>query len=152
MGGLPRRQVLTSILLVPAALAGGLLGGCGRREDDRPDPLPPLAAQARADAALAAAVLAAEQRAPAQVESVRAARAAHADALQAEIARLRPQRGTPGASGADLQSPATVAALREALERAQHDAEKVALTAAADRVGLVCSVAACCGAYAELLR
>lgn len=159
MGGLPRRQVLAAIALTPAVLAlGGTTSGCSVLGEDRPDPLLGLAAQAHADAALAAAVLAADDRAAARVEPVRTAREAHATALEAEIARRRGDAaGTagptpvaaPAAQPATL--PATLAALRDALAAAQRAAGQAVLTLPVDRVGLVASVAACCGAYVELL-
>lgn len=149
MGGLPRRQVLAAIVCAPAVLG---LGGCGLLRDDRPDPLVTLADQARADVALAAAVVAADGLLAARVEPVRAARDTHATALEAEITRRDPDAGrTRAAPGPTDALPPTLAGLREALSASRSAATDVALALPVDRVGLVASVAACCGAYAELL-
>lgn len=151
MRGLPRRQVLAAIVLAPAVLGGG--AGCGLLRDDPPDPLVALADQARADAALAAAVVAADVVLTARVEPVRSAREAHAAALTTEIIRRDRNATTTRAEAppAASQLPATLAGLRDAVADAAEGAAAVALRLPADRVGLVASVAACCGAYAELL-
>lgn len=144
-----RRQVLAAIVLAPAALGAG---GCSLLPDDRPDPLRALADQARTDVALATAVAAANGGLAARVEPVRAARAAHAAALDAEVARragAAPAAAQPAVPGA--AAAATIAGLRDALADSAQAAAAAALRLPADRVGLVASVAACCGAYAEML-
>jgi len=149
MRGLPRRQVLAAIVWAPAVLASG---GCALLRDDRPDPLVALADQARRDVALAAAVVEADDAQVARVEPVRAAREAHAGALDAEITRRDPDGSRRAVAPFPAEPlPATVAGLRKALAAAQVSAGAVALALPADRVGLVASVAACCGAYAERL-
>jgi hypothetical protein len=153
MGGPTRRQVLAAIVLAPAALGAG---GCSLLGDGTPDPLLALAEQARADVALAEAVVAANGQLTARVEPLRAARTAHAAALDAAIARRA--GGTPaaatGLAGTAAPPPnraATLPALREAVAASGQAAVTVALRLPADRVGLVASVAACCGAYTEVL-
>ena len=151
MGGPTRRQVLAAIVLAPA---GAERGGCALLGDGAPDPLVALAGQARADAALADAVVAADGQLTARVDPVRAARTAHAAALEAAIARRAGGAPAVATGRADTAAPngaATLAALREALAASGAAATTVALRLPADRVGLVASVAACCAAYAEVL-
>ncbi|MGQ0575104.1 MAG: hypothetical protein ACT4RN_12995 [Pseudonocardia sp.] len=148
MRGLPRRQVLAAIVLAPAALAAG---GCALLGDGAPDPLLALADQARTDAALATAVVAADALLAPRAEPVRAARAAHAAALDAEIARRAGDAPGPGSGAAAAAGDPTLEGLREAMIAAAQAATALALDLPADRVGLVASVAACCGAYAEVL-
>lgn len=150
-----RRQLLSALMLVPVALAGA----CSRRGSSSrpgPDPLVALADQARADAALAAAAVAADPTLADRVRPLRAARAEHALALDAEVARLDPDAVArvrlPVASDADDPSPrATLARLRAAVLASGRAAADVALGLPADRVGLVASVTACCAAYGALL-
>lgn len=152
MQGPNRRQVLTAIALAPVVIgAGGVLAGCGLLVDREPDPLLPLAAQARADAALAEAVAAGPDAATAAAaRDVASARAAHATALDAEIARRaggEPAAAPPGAA----PSTTTAQALRASLAASAQAAGTAALALPADRVGLVAAVSACCASYAELL-
>jgi hypothetical protein len=82
-----RRQVLRLALLLPAAAA--VSGGCGRgARRAEPDPLAALAEAARADIALSAAAIATDPGLTARVEPLRAARAEHAAALDAEVMRV----------------------------------------------------------------
>ncbi|MGD9529768.1 hypothetical protein [Pseudonocardia sp.] len=153
MRGPNRRQVLAAIVLAPIVSGGiGATAGCGLFEDGAPDPLVPLAAQARADAALADAVAAdvAAGASTAQVREIVAARTAHADALDAEITR-RSGGAAPAAPAAPPAGAVTLVALRTALTGAGQDAARVVLDLPADRVGLVASVAACCSAHAAVL-
>jgi hypothetical protein len=159
---LTRRRVLAALLLAPAALVG--VTSCslpGSDTPEGPDPLVALAARARADAALAAAVIAAEPALADRVEPLRAARAEHAGALDAEVARLEPAAASaatapggeaaPGGEGGSAPAAVPLALLRDAVLASARDAAEVALGLPAERVGLVASVAACCAAYAEVL-
>lgn len=80
--GLSRRRVLAALALAPMAVAGCAL----ERTPDGPDPLLALADAARADAALAAAVVAADPGLAGRVDPLGAARTEHAAALD-EIGR-----------------------------------------------------------------
>ncbi|MHA6625970.1 hypothetical protein ACU61A_11100 [Pseudonocardia sichuanensis] len=144
-----RRRLLAALLLVPPALAGcSLATGSG---SDEPDPLIALADAARADAALAAAALAAD---PDLAESLRPlvdARTEHATALDAEVARLDPDRPTPGPPPPPATPQPGLDDVRRAVLASAQTASEVALGLPAERIGLVASVAACCSTYAEVL-
>jgi hypothetical protein len=166
---LDRRRVLQLMLALPAAAT--VVAGCsGATTDrDRPDPLVALADAARADAALAAAVIAADPTVAARIDPLRAARTEHAAALDAEIVRVggvpstatpstAPAVGTAGptapAGGTGTAAPApvaTVARVREAVAASQRGAAELVPDLPAERVGLVASVAACCATYAAVL-
>ncbi len=167
---LDRRRVLQLMLALPAAAT--VVAGCSGAttdRDDRPDPLIALADAARADAALAAAVIAADPTVAARIDPLRAARTEHAAALDAEIVRVggvpstatpstAPAVGTAGptapasATGTAAPAPAaTVARVREAVAASQRGAAELVPDLPAERVGLVASVAACCATYAAVL-
>ena len=161
---LDRRRVLRLALALPAAaaLVGGCSGVTARRKE--PDPLVALADAARADAALAAAALAADPGLSARIEPLRAARAEHAAALDAEVVRVggapaAPPTGSAQASAAAGTSPpasvtprvVTLAQVRDAVAASQRGAADLVPGLPAERVGLVASVAACCAAYAVVL-
>jgi hypothetical protein len=174
---LDRRRVLRLALALPAAAAfvSGCSGATARRKE--PDPLVALADAARADVALAAAAVAADPGLSARIEPLRAARAEHAAALDAEVVRVG---GVPGAaaptsvgptaapaapsgsapaSAAAGTSPSasvtprvvTLAQVRDAVAASQRGAADLVPGLPAERVGLVASVAACCAAYAVVL-
>jgi hypothetical protein len=146
---------MTRRALLAVMLLGPPLAACApprSAQAQAPDPLVALAVAARADAALAAAVIAGTPDLAGRVGPLRDARTEHAAALEAEVARqagstaiAAPPRptSTPGA--------ATVDALRRSVAAAGEKAGQVALSADAHRVGLVASVAACCTTYAALL-
>jgi len=174
---LDRRRVLRLALALPAAaaLVSGCSGVTARRKE--PDPLVALADAARADAALAAAALAADPGLSARIEPLRAARAEHAAALDAEVVRVggapgtaaptnvgptgapaAPPTGSAQASAAAGTSPpsvtprvVTLAQVRDALAASHRGAADLVPGLPAERVGLVASVAACCAAYAVVL-
>jgi hypothetical protein len=175
---LDRRRVLRLALALPAAaaLVSGCSGVTARRKE--PDPLVALADAARADAALAAAAVAADPGLSARIEPLRAARAEHAAALDAEVVRVGGASGaaaptsvgptaapaapptgsaqTPGTAGtspsASVTAPVvTLAQVRDAVAASQRGAADLVPGLPAERVGLVASVAACCAAYAEVL-
>ncbi|RKT56958.1 hypothetical protein C8E97_5672 [Saccharothrix australiensis] len=113
-----------------------------------PDPLADLVVAARADAALATAVGAAETA---------AARSEHAARLQAEVERATPR--VPGASSSPAPTPsaapppagATREALVAALQAARKQAGDLAVTVPAHRAGLVAAVSAGCASLVEAL-
>jgi len=175
---LDRRRVLRLALALPAAaaLVSGCSGVAARRTE--PDPLVALADTARADAALAAAAVAADPGLSARIEPLRAARAEHAAALDAEVVRVggapgaaapttvgptgapaAPPTGSAQASRAAGASPSasvtprvvTLAQVRNAVAASQRGAADLVPGLPAERVGLVASVAACCAAYAVVL-
>lgn len=174
---LDRRRVLRLALALPAAaaLVSGCSGVTARRKE--PDPLVALADAARADAALAAAAVAADPGLSARIEPLRAARAEHAAALDAEVVRVggapgaaaptsvsptaapaAPPTGSAQAPAADGTAPpsatarvVTLAQVRDAVAASQRGAADLVPGLPAERVGLVASVAACCAAYAEVL-
>ena len=114
-----------------------------------PDPLIALADAARADAALAAAVIAATPTSPGGSRRC----ATHAPSTPPRWTPKWPgrravghaRRPPPAAAGA-----ATLDALRRSVAAAGESARQAALGADARRVGLVASVAACCTTYAAL--
>lgn len=146
---LTRRGLLAALLLVPPALAGCAPTRSGQAA--APDPLVALAAAARADAALAAAVIAATPDLAGRVGPVRDARTEHATALEAEVARQAGTTTAPTAKPPATGGAATVEALRRSVGAAGAAAGKVAITVDARRVGLVASVSACCTTYAAVL-
>ena len=145
--GITRRQMLAALLLVPPALAGCSVGIGAQRG---PDPLVELADAARSDAALAAAVIMSTPALAARVQPVLDARTAHAQALDAEVARLAPERTSPSLSPPGL-SQATLPQVRAAVVASAQKAAALVPTLPAERVGLVASVAACCSAYGQVL-
>lgn len=145
-----RRRVLTGLVLAPVALAA--LPGCSAMADDGPDPLVALADAARADAALAAAVVAAEPGLAERVDPLRDARTAHAAALDAEVARLAgAPTPAPAAAGPPGSAAAELPALRAAVTASAAAAAAAALDLPVERAGLVASVSACCATYAAVL-
>ena len=148
-GAVSRRRVLAGLLLLPPAVAGCALGRAAGPTE--PDPLIALADAARADAALARAAVTADQGLAAALQPLVDARTQHAAALDAEVARLDPDHPTP----APAPPPSTARPNRTEVQRAVlasgRAAGEVALGLPPERVGLVASVAACCGTYAEVL-
>lgn len=110
---LPDRPISRRALLVLAAAAPAVLVGLcaciGRTQQPTgPDELEPLLERARADAALAAATAAAHAELAGRLTPVAEARAAHAQALQQEVLRARPDRaGAVSGSGPSASGPAT---------------------------------------------
>jgi hypothetical protein len=149
-----RRRILRLALAVPAAAV--VLGGCAAadRRDEKPDPLVALADAARADAALAAAAVGVDPALGTRVAPLRAARTAHAAALDAEVARLRgttPAPPPPAPVTTTTGPPVTLARVQEAVAASHVGAAALVEGLPADRVGLVAAVAACCATYAALL-
>ncbi|MHA6781336.1 hypothetical protein ACVGOW_10130 [Pseudonocardia saturnea] len=146
--GLSRRRVLAALALAPVAVAGCAFD----RTPDGPDPLLVLADAARADAVLAAAVVAADPGLAERVDPLGAARAEHAAALDAEVARLAGDGAPPPTSVSPAPPAATgLADLRAAVTASAAVAAAAALTLPAERVGLVASISACCATYGTVL-
>jgi hypothetical protein len=123
------------------------LAACKTGYSDEPDPLAPLAEQARADAVAANAVAAASTAQADLARQVATARTAHAQALQAEVDRLnRPkaaaQPSTPAGTG--------VAGLKQRLATARDQAGKQVASLPRYRAGLVAAVAAGCAGLQEV--
>lgn len=147
-----RRRLLTVLLLAPPAMTA--CTPARSAQGNGPDPLIALATAARSDAALAATVIAATPDLAGRVGPLRDARAEHATALDAEVARQAGTTATPRPTPSATPQPggaATLEQLRKAVTTSGEAAGKVALTADARRVGLVASVAACCTTYATVL-
>jgi hypothetical protein len=139
--------------LVPAG--GAVLVGCTSNStaSGGPDPLIALAQRARADADLAAAAITAAPALSDRLSPVRDARAEHAAALDAEVARLDPAAAsaTRAAMPPAAHTAPTRTAGRDALRGSATAAQQLLATLPTQRVGLVASVAACCTTYVEVL-
>ena len=131
--------------------------GCGAPsdEDDEPDPLIAQAQRARTDAALAGALVAVTPERADALATIGAERTTHADALDAEVARLVGATSTsPASSSTTVPLPAeapTVELLRERLTRSQRDAANLARTLRGYRAGLLASVSAACATETAVL-
>lgn len=149
-GRVSRRQLLTVV-----ALGGAVLSGCafGAGDPAEPDPLIRLADAARADVALATALVAADPEFGPRIDPLLAARSDHAAALDAEVARLIGEVAPPTTVTPPPSAPAdpTLDGLRAALESAAFSAATTVLDLPADRIGLVASISACCATYAAVL-
>ncbi|WP_231114975.1 hypothetical protein [Lentzea aerocolonigenes] len=139
-----RRRVLLAVAVAPLAVA------CTTepQKPPPPDPLSALAAQARADAALAKTLT----TVPGAAE-ISTARETHARLLQAEVDRERPPLSStaPAAPTAPPTPPDPLAALKTALDEAVRDASAIVATLPSYRAGLVGSVAAGCASLREVL-
>ncbi|MFS8101195.1 hypothetical protein LFM09_29135 [Lentzea alba] len=139
-----RRRVLFAVAAAPLAVA------CTTEPPTPPppDPLSALAAQARADAALAKTL----SQVPA-AEEIATARETHARLLQAEVDRERPPLSStaPPAPTAPPTPPDPLAALRTSLDDAVRDASMIVASLPSYRAGLVGSVAAGCASLREVL-
>ena len=152
--GITRRRALAGLLLaLPALGACSLPGGAA----EPPDPLAALADAARADAALGAAAIETTTALAERLRPLVDARAQHAVALDAEVARRDPARASTIAGPAAGRpadgppAPVSLEQVRAAVQASGQAARTVALVQRAERVGLVASVAACCSAYGVAL-
>ena len=127
-----RRDLLRLSAL--AALAGPL-AACGTGFSTDPDPLAPLAEQATADADAARTV------AGDLAQQVAAVRAAHAQALRAEVDRLNRPKSTAGSA---TPAQAGIAGLKQRLVTARKQAEGLVTTLPRYRAALAAAVAAGC--------
>jgi hypothetical protein len=119
-----------------------------------PDPLADLAAQARADAALATLVATGTPALAAQATEIAQARTEHATALQAEVDRARPPVSSSASTSPTPapEAPADpTAALVDALTAAEQQAAALVPTVPRHRAGLLGSVAAGCASLRVVL-
>ncbi|WP_068160722.1 conserved transmembrane alanine RICH protein [Rhodococcus phenolicus] len=138
--------------------SAGLLtvAGCGTPSDetDEPDPLIAQAERARTDAALAGALVAVAPDRAEALATIGAERTTHAEALDAEVARLvgatPTSPTTPPTAALPAEAP-TVELLRERLTRSQRDAANLARTLRGYRAGLLASVSAACATETAVL-
>jgi hypothetical protein len=118
-----------------------------------PDPLAELAAQARADAALATVVATSAPQLAAAATEIAAARTEHAKVLQTEVDRARPPlsstRPKPPAAPSTPADPG--AALVEALTAAEQKAAELVPSVPRHRAGLLGSIAAGCASLKVVL-
>ena len=143
-----RRALLSVALVLPVAAA------CTAepKPPPPPDPLAALAEQARVDAAAANAVAQDVPELAAVAGEVAKARSAHALALQAEVDRERPPRGSATAPPSTAApAPGTKATLVDALRAAEQKAGELVPTVPRYRAGLLGSVAAGCASLREVL-
>ncbi|WFE60560.1 hypothetical protein [Micromonospora sp. WMMD712] len=155
--GHSRRNLLRAGALLALGGAVAPLTGCdlldrGDQQDQAPDPLEPLATQARELAARHRAALAADPGLAPLLTPIADAHEAHA----AELAKLtgRPP-ASPGPSpeattGGDRA--AVLAALRKAEQDGREAAAKLCAAAPADRAALVGSIAAARATHVEALK
>ena len=146
---LSRRRMLAACagaVALPAAL-GACTTGTGL-EDTDPATLLALADQARADAALAVAAVTADPALSGRLEPLRAARIAHAGALDAAGGRTTPP---PSAVSGTAPENVDVARVRDSVTASARTAADAVGGMAVSRVGLVAEVAACCATYATVL-
>ncbi|TVT19375.1 DUF4439 domain-containing protein, partial [Amycolatopsis rhizosphaerae] len=139
-----RRDVLRMSALAALAVP---LAACQTGYSDEPDPLAPLAEQARADAAAAQALASGSGGQAELARQVASARTAHAQALQTEVDRLnRPK------SAVQVLVPAEtgMAGLKQRLAVAREQAEKVVAGLPRYRAGLAAAVAAGCAGLQQL--
>ncbi|MFD6859566.1 hypothetical protein ACFWCF_19775 [Rhodococcus sp. NPDC060090] len=130
--------------------------GCGTTDDSEPEPDPLLAqaARARTDASTATALIAASPDLAAPLTTISSERTAHADALDAEVARVA------GTTTNDTPSPTTTAPaaeaptvelLRERLTQSQRSAADVGRTLQGFRAGMLASISAACAVQTAVL-
>lgn len=158
---LSRRALLRSVL---GAGTAGLLVACtsgpppSTPEPAAPaeDPLRALAAAARSDAAAAASAAAGAPERAAVLGAVSAERTAHAEVLDAEVARAAGRvDGTPVTAAptttAATAAPSTLGEVVATLTASGSAAGSTAVGAAPYRAGLLGSVAASCAAAVAVL-
>lgn len=132
--------------------------GCGITDDgeQEPDPLLSQAVRARTDASTATALVALAPDLAEPLTTISAERTAHADALEAEIARAAgattsytPPSSTTTTAAAG-EGP-TVELLRERLSQSQRSAADVGRTLQGFRAGMLASVSAACAVETAVL-
>jgi hypothetical protein len=135
-------------------LSGAALTACGLFGDDPaptppPDPMQPVLDEARALAAQCDRLALAQPDLAARLTPLGDDHKAHV----AELTRLLQTTVAPSASAlaAETAADTTVAELRAAEQKAQRTAYLTAKTAAADRAGLLGSIAACRATHVEAL-
>ncbi|MDI2028428.1 hypothetical protein QFW96_07390 [Saccharopolyspora sp. TS4A08] len=142
---------------IAAAPAVAALTACGTGSDE-PDQLLPLAAAAKADAALADAIARTHSGLAETARELAAARTAHATALQREIDRLAPRDPEdppsvpdPAPKKAPSSASAAADALRTAAREGQQQAANLVPGLPGYRAGLVASISAGCACLQEVL-
>ncbi|MGY3516033.1 hypothetical protein ACVMYR_06945 [Micromonospora sp. PTRAS2] len=154
--GHSRRNLLRAGALLALGAAVAPLTGCdlldrGDRLDQAPDPLEPLATQARELAARHRAALAADPGLAPLLTPIADAHEAHAAELAKLTGRLAASPGpSPEATTGDRA--AVLAALREAEQGGREAAAKLCAEAPADRAALVGSIAAARATHVEALK
>ncbi|MFD6896259.1 hypothetical protein ACFWB0_17125 [Rhodococcus sp. NPDC060086] len=130
--------------------------GCGITDDSEPEPDPLLAqaARARTDASTATALIAASPDLAAPLTTISSERTAHADALDAEVARVAgaTTNDTPSSTTtAPAAEAPTVELLRERLTQSQRSAADVGRTLQGFRAGMLASISAACAVQTAVL-
>lgn len=132
-----------------------LATGCtSSGDDDTPawvDALAGQAASARRDAANATAAIAVLPDLAGALGVVASERAAHADALDAEIARAAGAPTTSATGTTPVAAPPGLEQLRADLATSQRDAGRLARTESGYRAGLLGSISASCAAQQAVL-
>ena len=155
--GPSRRAVLRAALVAPVVPAAA---SCTSTPPPPPppDPLAELAARARADAASASAIAAAVPGLAAAAREVAKVRSEHALALQREVDRERPPRGStsPPVPETSVAAPpadagAAKAAMVAALTAAEQRMGELIASVPRYRAGLLGSVAGGCASLREVL-
>ncbi|WP_371688640.1 hypothetical protein [Micromonospora sp. KC207] len=145
-----RASALLALGGTVAPLTGCDLFDRGDERDRVPDPLEPLAAQARELAARHRAALAADPGLAPLLTPIADAHEAHAGELAKLTGRPAPSpEPSPDATG---DRSAVLAALREAEQRGRESAATLCAEAPADRAALVGSIAAARATHVEALR
>lgn len=145
------RAGVGGLLAVPLAA----LAGCtSDPAHEAPDPLAPLAAQARQDAADANAIAKAVPGLAEPATVIAKGRMEHALALQAEVDRVNPPAtSTPPPAPASPAVPKSASAakkkLRDALTKGQQQSAALVASATRNRAGLLGSVSAGCACLRE---
>jgi hypothetical protein len=154
--GFTRRVVLGGATGVTGAavLAGCGLFGKDKEQQKAADQLQPVLNEALALAAAYDQAVVSQPGLSKRLTPLAADHRQHAAALAKAIGADLPSPGASASAGAASASDAagTVAALRKAEQTAQKNAAAACRTTAADRAGLVGSIAACRAAHAEALR
>ena len=147
------RASLGALVAVPLAAVAGCTSDAGQKA---PDPLEPLARQARQDAADANAIATALPDLAGPATAVAKGRTEHAAALQAEIDRLnpppsgqKPPAATPAA--APQSTSAAKKKLQGAMTKGRQQAAALVASVPRNRAGLLGSVSAGCASLHEVI-
>ncbi|HET8994601.1 MAG TPA: hypothetical protein VFN32_12435 [Rhodococcus sp. (in: high G+C Gram-positive bacteria)] len=130
--------------------------GCGTTDDseNEPDPLFAQAARARADASTATALVALTPDLAEPLTTISSERTAHADALEAEIARAAGATTSytpPPSTTSTIGETPTVELLRERLGQSQRGAADTGRTLQGYRAGMLASISAACAVQTAVL-
>jgi hypothetical protein len=149
--------VLRAGVLLTAGGATLPLTGCDLLDRDEPapppDPLEPLAAEARELAARYRAAVAADPGLADRLTPIADAHAAHAEEIQRLIGRPAPSGSpAPGATGPAGDSDGLLSELRKAEQRGRESAAKACGAAPAERAAVLGSIAAARATHVEVLK